>query len=146
MKNTLSIFSILIFICFSCQQKPNKETIESWKNEIIAAELSFCKMAEKEGMNKAFLEFVADDGVLLRNDSLIKGKDNIKVFLKNSNTKELSWKPDFVEVSSSGDLGYTYGTYTFKYKDSLNNDLESKGVFHTVWKRQPDGTWKFVWD
>jgi ketosteroid isomerase-like protein len=23
---------------------------------------------------------------------------------------------------------------------------EYQGVFHTVWKRQPDGTWKYVWD
>ncbi|MFH4965791.1 nuclear transport factor 2 family protein [Gaetbulibacter sp. M235] len=146
MKRNLFILSFLILLGFSCQQKPNKETIESWKNEIIDAELNFCKTAEKEGMNVAFLAFVADDGILLRNDKLIKGKDNIKVYLKNSNTKGLSWKPDFVDVSSSGDLGYTYGSYTFKYKDSLGNDLENKGVFHTVWKRQQDGSWKFVWD
>lgn len=146
MKKNLFIFSILILLGLSCQQKPSKDQIESWKHEIFTAELNFCKMAEKEGMNVAFLEFVANDGILLRNDKLIKGKDNIKVYLKNSNTKGLSWKPAFVDVSSSGDLGYTYGSYTFKYKDSLGNDLENKGVFHTVWKRQQDGSWKFVWD
>jgi len=146
MKKNLFIFSVLMLAAFSCQQKQDKEQIEIWKNEIFTAELNFCKTAEEKGMNVAFLEFIADDGILLRNDKLIKGKDNIKAYLKNSTTKGLSWKPDFVDVSTTGDLGYTYGTYTFKYKDSLGNDKESKGIFHTVWKRQQDGTWKFVWD
>lgn len=120
--------------------------LETWKNEIITTEIQFSDMAKKEGMNIAFLNFVADDGVLLRNDKLIKGKDSIKQFMKNSSSRGLSWKPDFVDVSTSGDLGYTYGKYLFKYKDSLGNDKTSEGIFHTVWKKQPDNTWKFVWD
>ena len=120
--------------------------IETWKHEIMDTELRFSNMAQKEGMNTAFLAFVADDGVLLRNDKLIKGKDSIKSYMKNSNSKGLAWKPDFVDVSSSGDLGYTYGEYTYTYQDSLGNDVASKGIFHTVWKRQQDGSWKFVWD
>ncbi len=31
-------------------------------------------------------------------------------------------------------------------KDSIGNDIDNKGVFHTVWKRQADGEWRFVWD
>jgi len=137
---------IFILTCFSCEQKVDEKKIEAWKNEINKTELQFSDMAQKEGMNKAFLKFVADDGILLRNDKLIKGKDSIKSYMKNSNSKGLSWKPDFIDVSTSGDLGYTYGKYTYKYKDSLGNDKMSNGIFHTVWKRQPDGTWKFVWD
>ena len=57
-----------------------------------------------------------------------------------------SWKPDFVDVSSSGDLGYTYGQYTFIRLDSIGNETASQGIFHTVWKRQSDGNWRFVYD
>ena len=120
--------------------------IDTWKNEIIETELEFSNMAQKEGMNTAFLAFVADDGVLLRNDKLIKGKDSITSYMKNSDSRGLAWKPNFVDVSNSGDLGYTYGEYTYTYQDSLGNDVVSKGIFHTVWKRQQDGKWKFVWD
>ena len=119
---------------------------EVWKQEIIKTEEAFSTMAQKEGMNKAFLNFVADDGVLLRNNTLIKGKDSIKVFMKNSTSTGLSWAPNFVDVSASSDLAYTYGTYTYKYQDSLGNNKSSQGIFHTVWKRQADNTWKFVWD
>ena len=120
--------------------------VEVWKQEIIKTEEAFSTMAQQEGMNAAFLNFVADDGVLLRNNALIKGKDSIKVFMKNSTSTGLSWAPSFVDVSASGDLGYTYGTYTYKYQDSLGNTKSSQGIFHTVWKRQADHTWKFVWD
>jgi ketosteroid isomerase-like protein len=146
MKKIFLIFTFFILVSSSCQKKHDEKMIANWKNEIIETEFNFCKMAEKEGMNKAFLEFAAHDGVLLRNDKLIKGKDSIKLLMKNNNSKGLSWKPDFVDVSNSGDLGYTYGEYIYKYQDSLGNSLINKGVFHTVWKRQSDGSWKFVWD
>jgi ketosteroid isomerase-like protein len=58
----------------------------------------------------------------------------------------LVWKPDYVDVSKSGDLGYTYGTYNYTSLDSLGNEQSSSGVFHTVWKRQEDSSWKFVSD
>ena len=125
----------------------NTENLKAqWKKEIFETELQFTAMAQKEGMNKAFLAFVAEDGVLLRNDSIINGKEAIGLYMKNATSKGLQWKPDFVDVSASGDLGYTYGKYTYTYQDSTGQDKVSKGIFHTVWKRQPDNTWKFVWD
>ena len=60
--------------------------------------------------------------------------------------EKLIWKPDFVDVSASGDLAYTYGAYTYSYKDSTGAIVEQGGIFHTVWKRQADGGWRFVWD
>ena len=67
-------------------------------------------------------------------------------FTETADSKYLKWKPDFVDVAASGDLGYTYGHYTYSYIDSTGKAAEDKGIFHTVWKRQPDGNWRFVWD
>lgn len=36
--------------------------------------------------------------------------------------------------------------YTYSVTDSTGETKSSSGIFHTVWKRQADGTWKFVWD
>ncbi|MEI9943504.1 MAG: DUF4440 domain-containing protein [Chitinophagaceae bacterium] len=58
----------------------------------------------------------------------------------------MTWTPDFIEVSENGDLGYTFGKYTWSTKDSAGQAQEYKGVFHTVWKKQEDGQWKYVWD
>ena len=139
------IISTCLFL-FSCNTKPDKKSIEKWKQEVMETELNFAKMAKEEGIHKAFTTYAADDAVLMRNNKLILGINNIDLHYKNQTSKGLDWAPDFVDVAASGDLGYTYGHFTFTHIDSTGNTAVNKGIFHTVWKRQKDGTWRFVWD
>ena len=141
---------LIILLATSCSKQQNDPAYEKWKAEILDTENEFTEMAQREGIPEAFLSFAADDVVVMRNDTLIMGKESLranyearKEILKHVN---LSWKPDFVDVSAAGDLGYTYGKYLYTVTDSTGNTKEFTGVFHTVWKRQPDGQWKFVWD
>jgi ketosteroid isomerase-like protein len=131
---------------FSCNSKTEQKSIEKWKQEIKETELNFAKMAKEEGIEKAFTNYAAEDAVLMRNNDLINGLKNIGIHYKNQTSKGLDWTPDFVDVAASGDLGYTYGHYTYSYIDSAGNAAVDTGIFHTVWKRQPDGNWLFVWD
>ena len=107
-------------------------------------------MAGEEGISKAFMTYAAEDAVLMRNDKLVIGKNNLAMLFENQASKpkneSLNWKPDFVDVSASGDLAYTYGHFTYSITDSTGTKNESSGVFHTVWKRQTNGSWRFVWD
>ncbi len=144
------VFSVL-FICgllTSCTNEPQEKSIEKWKAEILKSERDFAAMAKEQGTSAAFLAFAAEDAVLKRNNALVIGKDAIHQRFENNapDSGTLSWDPDFVDVSMAGDLGYTYGGYVYSSVDSSGQTVESKGVFHTVWKRQADGTWKFVWD
>jgi ketosteroid isomerase-like protein len=43
-------------------------------------------------------------------------------------------------------MAYTYGKYLWKIRDEKGDTTEYRGVFHTVWKRDSEGTWKYVWD
>ena len=144
-KISLPLFALL-FILTACTQK--EESIEKWKKEIAETEKAFTLMAQSDGIAEAFLSFAAEDAVLMRNNTLIQGKEKIKALLQSEESENVSlvWEPDFVDVSASGDLGYTYGKFTYTLTDSLGNENVMEGVFHTVWKRQADGTWKFVWD
>ena len=145
MKNLYII--IIIFIFYSCTMQNN---VEKWKEEIKETEHNFALMVQKEGVEKAFLTYADEKAVLSRNNNLVIGKNNLKEFFKNQSSTnknaQLTWKPDFIDVSKSGDLGYTYGKYLYSYINSDGNLIESTGVFHTVWKKQENGTWKFVWD
>jgi ketosteroid isomerase-like protein len=78
----------------------------------------------------------------------VKGKKEIEKWFDNRSYTgaELTWEPEFVDISSSGDLGYTYGYYQFKAIGKDGKPILDSGIFHTVWKLQPDGSWKFVWD
>ena len=105
-------------------------------------------MAREKGLIEAFEFYAAADGVIRRGKKVIQGKNEIRQWYENDVRpgETLSWTPTFVDVSSSGDLAYTYGDYLFTSTDSTGTKKENRGIFHTVWKRQKNGEWRFVWD
>ncbi len=141
--------SLLFFLVLAaCNISVNKNDIQKWKSEIMQVEKEFNDLAQKEGLTKAFYTYAAHDGVIRRGKKVIKGNEAIRAWYKIDvrPNETLTWKPNFVDVSASGDMGYTYGNYIFTSTDSSGIKKESTGIFHTVWKRQTDGSWKFVWD
>ncbi len=149
-----SYFLCLFVLLLSCEPnqntpaEPSMQQMDKWKAEVTKVETDFAIMAKESGVPTAFLHFAAEDAVLNRNNIIIKGKAAIEEYFAKQTLQDvqLSWSPDLVEVSESGDLAYTYGGYTFSAKDAEGNPIESEGIFHTVWKRQSDGSWKYVWD
>jgi ketosteroid isomerase-like protein len=113
---------------------------------LVETERAFARMAEEKGTRASFMEFIADDGILYR-----PGPVNGKKWMQDhpvppSATRNLlSWQPIFAEVSAAGDLGYTTGPW--EYKDKITDAKPSAfGNFMTVWKKQPNGVWRFVLD
>jgi len=97
---------------------------ENGIKEIAQAEKDFEKMAAEKGIAEAFWYYADPNAVIRRrNDSLIKGKEGIKNFYSADyfKTASVKWSPDFIDIAENG-------------------------VFHTVWKKQKDGSWKYVWD
>jgi hypothetical protein len=143
--NKTSFLMICILALISCKNSTNTD---SARNEILQTEKAFEKMLSEKGAAEAFYYFADQNAVIRRgNDSLITGKENIKLYYdKNFNPNaRLSWTPDFIGVSDCGSLGYTYGKYIYAVRDSTGKNIENKGIFHTVWKKQKDG-WRYVWD
>jgi len=150
MKYKLIFIPAILLLLASCSHSTVENPVDKWKQEIVETEKEFSDMAGEVGIPAAFILYAADDAVVLRGDQLVVGKSELIAFYQDqygeNRDVKLTWEPDFVDVSSSGDLGYTYGQYTYSYIDSTGTTIESTGIFHTVWKRQPDGTWRFVWD
>lgn len=146
-----TMFFIIVLSCllfFSCKTEPDDQS-EKAKQEIAQAEKDFEKMAAEKGIAEAFGYFADSNAVIRRQeDTLIHGKENIRNYYSADffKTAIVKWAPDYIEASKNGDMGYTFGKYNWQTKDSSGAINESKGVFHTVWKRQKDGTWKYVWD
>jgi ketosteroid isomerase-like protein len=57
----------------------------------------------------------------------------------------LAWQPAFAGMAASGDMGFTTGPWESK-EDIKDEKPQGYGHFMTVWKKQPDGSWKFVVD
>lgn len=139
---------ILILLFFGCNNPEMQKSPESLKAEIIQVEQDFNAMAQEQGLALAFQYFAAPDGVIKRRNKIIQGKKAIYDWYESDAQPRdtLTWKPTFVDVSKSGDMAYTYGDFLFISYDSIGTRKEGTGIFHTVWKKQPDGNWKYVWD
>lgn len=150
MKKANPFWLILISVLlYSCNNQPKPKDVTFVKLEIIKAEKDFEKTVSQKGLAEGFYQFADSNATIKReNDTLIHGRDRIRAYYSNPkfNNVSLAWKPEFVDVAAAGDIAYTYGTYSWSSKDSIGNERVSKGIFHTVWKKQKDGSWKFVWD
>jgi ketosteroid isomerase-like protein len=111
--------------------------------EMIDTDRDFSAACKQEGLNAAFLKFSADDAVLLRPDNLpIMEADVIKFISSQEDTSfTMSWETKGADLAASNDLGYTFGVYTVE----TNSEI-FKGTYLSIWKKQPDGSWKFVLD
>jgi ketosteroid isomerase-like protein len=137
----IGIFLIAIIFTGCPSNQVNKEA--SWRNEIIKTDNDFSSMSSTMGMKKAFIEYMDDDGILLRPDHPpIIGANAIEYLTEQNDTSyTLTWNPSAAQVSASGDLGYSYGIYNLQLQDST-----LQGTYVSIWKKQKDGKWKFVLD
>ncbi|MEO7802809.1 MAG: DUF4440 domain-containing protein [Ginsengibacter sp.] len=141
---------IILFVCITvlcvvgCKPKTVATNNVAAMKEIVKTDSIFSETSENQGMRKAFIEFIADEGVLLRSNHLpIVGADAIEFLSQasDSSSSVLSWQPLGGDVSAAGDLGFTYGTYELQVTDTAFT-----GTYVSIWKKQPDGKWKFVLD
>lgn len=148
MKTIISVIaSGLVFL--GCTAKIETKTTDDYKNEIAKAEKEFGKLVSEKGIAEGFYQFADANAVIKReHDTLIIGKENIKNYYSNAKYKNatVTWSPDFIDVSESEDMAYTYGKYQWQTKDANGNIKKVNGIFHTVWKKQSDGNWRYVWD
>ena len=111
-------------------------------------EEEFMKAAAERG-SAGYMSYYADDAVEVPNGrAIIAGKINIAKtmgFLDDKNN-HLSWTPVGADISASGDLGYTYGTFEFRSIGKDGKTTVEHGKYTSIWKKQKDGSWKVVLD
>jgi ketosteroid isomerase-like protein len=136
----LFVLIIILIGILSCSKSMKNKT----EGILLQADRDFSSMSVKEGMHKAYLFYVADDGVILSDNSApARSKKMLESgFAGKSDTAfVLSWVPMYEKVTESGDLGYTYGVETRNYKTT--GEI-IKGTYVTIWQKQIDGSWKFL--
>lgn len=148
MKSLPLITCLFLAACVAPPAPDTATLVANAKKDILQAEIDFAERARERGVPDAFLQFAAEDAVMIRGNEVIRGKQEMEAYFDQATFKdvELIWSPDFVDVANSGDLGYTYGKYQFNAIDSLGQPLHSEGIFRTVWRKQSDGQWRFVMD
>ena len=149
------ILLVLLFQpLFAEKQITVKERLASMKFDpstvLLEVDRAFNRRAQEVGVPVAFVEFAAEDAVMYRNGmDPIVGREAIAKVLAPEAASILIWKPLTADIAESGDLGYTRGSFTLTTGPSADG-TPGKGPFEgyyvSIWKKQPDGSWKWVFD
>ena len=125
--------------------KEREARMDSLKSDLLKTDVAFAQMSVEKGRNAAFISYADSSATVLRPYSMpITGKDTIVSLFKNFTDTDctLNWMPISADVARSGDLGFTYGTYSFE----LKGVGKEEGTYCTVWKKDKNHEWKFVMD
>lgn len=107
---------------------------------VVAAERAFAADFPAMGLAGSFSKWSTPEAVIL---SRGQARTSAELFTDAPAVRQpgeplIEWWPVFAGVSMSGDLGFTTGPAA--------QDGNRYGHYFTVWKRQPDGQWRWVYD
>ena len=106
--------------------------------EVVEAERAFARAASSEGINAAFLHYSAPDALVFQPEPR-----SAKAALAANPIPPgtLEWWPVYAGIAASGDLGFTTGPFV-----AGSGERRGHGWFFTIWRRQADGSWRWVLD
>jgi len=117
------------------------QTTAQLKEQVRAAETAFAKSMADRDLAR-FTSFLSSEAVFMANGQPTRGpkdvSDKWKRFFEGPQAP-FSWAPEFVEVLESGKLALSSGPV----RDPSGKRV---GTFNSVWRREPDGQWKIVFD
>ena len=157
---TLSITKMIAFgvICLfsmltSCATKYGVKSSSGTEQDLKTEALNSLREADRLWCQSAsdfegFMSFLDEEVVwYFCNLPPLKGRDAVRTFYQKmyeDNAFTLTWTPERIDVSISGDIGYTYGIYKFISAGSSDKKQEYNGNYATIWRKQKDNTWKVV--
>lgn len=110
-------------------------------NEVRDAERAFAAtMAARD--HAAFAKYVAEDAVFFDGEKATRGREAVAAAWKplfDGPNPPFSWAPENVEVLDSGELAHSSGPI-------FDPKGKRVGTFNSVWRREPDGAWRVVFD
>jgi len=109
-------------------------------NQVREAERAFARSMAQRDLN-AFASHVADEALFFGR-SVLRGKAAVVAGWKplfDGPNAPFSWEPETVEVLGSGTLGISSGPV-------LDPQGKRVGTFNSIWRREPDGRWRVIFD
>lgn len=105
---------------------------------VAAMEREFAAYAAEHGWVEAFRRYSAPDGQMAGPSGIATVAESLEG--APAGDSSLAWWPKLAGIARSGDLGFTTGSF------SIDAARTPRGQYFTVWKRQPDGAWRWIFD
>ena len=116
---------------------------------LMAADEQFCRDFAARGVD-GWMSWFAEEPVVFPPDGpVIRTKAEAYAFYRKmfaTPGMQLTWKPLGGMISSSRDLGFTWGSWESRGTDAQGKAVRRTGKYQTTWKKQADGSWKIVAD
>ena len=117
--------------------------------ELLAVDRAFADAARRDGIRAAFLAYAAPDATMFRDGvgpigGPAGGVEAIAKTFDGAPPATLEWQPEEAIAAAGGDLGYTWGCW--RYTPQQGDAKPLVGHYLTVWRRQPDGRWRWLAD
>ena len=135
MRVAVSVFFVGTVVVSSMAQGP--PTAES-AAPVIAVEREFAADGAARGWAASFRRYHAPEAIVLQPDPIKAAITLAKVEGDGPNT--LLWRPAYAGIARSGDFGFTTGPVQIRGKEGVT------GHYFTIWRKQPDGSWKWIFD
>jgi ketosteroid isomerase-like protein len=117
-------------------------------SELIEADRAFAAETAERGAD-GWAAWFAETGRMYRDRGYVDGRAAIRDVMVpafSDSLRALRWDPDTAIVAASGDLGYTLGHWESVLTTPAGDSVLGRGNYVTIWRRQPDGTWKVAAD
>ena len=135
MRTRWSLSCCALLVLIGCEPEPLPDR-EAALASLVAAERAFSQASVEQGQRTAFLDYLAEGSIIFSPTPT----DARTVYTERPEAATtLVWHPAFADIAATGDLGYTTGPWTFS--DSAGTPL-FYGHYVTVWRVQPDSTWR----
>lgn len=117
------------------------------EDEMMTADAAFAKMATEEGVPAAFAAYAAADVRMFPDGGEpYSGRDVlIERFAGWPEGATLRWAPEEGVAAPGGDFGFTWGRFVMTAPGEAG-PVEEHGKYVSIWRREADGSWKFVAD
>lgn len=105
---------------------------------VVAAERAFAADAPSMGIAGSFNKWSVPEAIVIGGGRAQRIGEAYPNVPRPADEPLLEWWPNFAGIARSGDLGFTTGGVAVGGRRA--------GHYFTIWKRQPDGSWKWVYD
>ena len=140
---------VALVLAAGCTAPAARKTIDvvAVERELMEADRNFARDTASRGVD-GWVEAFAEDGKMVSGGPILEGHAAIREAMGALSRPgySLGWEPLFAEVSSSGDLGFTHGTYRREVQREGGEPIVETGRYVTIWRRDPPGVWKVVLD
>jgi len=146
MRYLLIILIAAAFVAGCCHQEDVMDK-EAAKESMLTADREFSKLSVAQGTYVAFNTYMDDNATIYREGQHpFTGREAIRPLFPKEGNGTLEWEPFMAEIAESGDLGYTLGKWTYTQTAEDGSESKAQGYYVSIWKKQADGSWKYVFD